>query len=54
MRGSRRPCIPGLNGAPRSSCKTRRSIQSPNGGGCDLVPMRRPSNASLTSKAHCD
>ena len=41
------------NGAPRSFCRTRRSIQSPNGGGSVLVRMRQPSNASPTSKARC-
>ena len=41
------------SGVPRSFCRTRRSIRSPNGGGCDLVRTRRPSNASPTSKARC-
>ena len=44
---------PGSNGAPRSFCRTRRCIQSPNGGGCVLVRMLQPSNASPTSKARC-
>ena len=37
MRGSRKRRTPGSNGAPRSSCRTRRSIQSPNGAGSDLA-----------------
>ena len=36
MRGSRRCRTPGSNGAPRSSCKTRRCIRSPNGVGSDF------------------
>ena len=41
------------NGAPRSFCRTRRCIQSPNGAGSVLARMRLPSNASPISKARC-
>jgi class 3 adenylate cyclase len=42
-----------LNGAPRSSCKTRHSIQSSNGAGSGLAWMLLPNSASPTSKARC-
>ena len=50
MRGSRRRRTPGSNGAPRSSCRTRRSIQSSNGAGSGLAWMLPPNSASPTSK----
>jgi class 3 adenylate cyclase len=53
MRGSQKRRTPGSNGAPRSSCKTRRSIQSSNGAGSGLVWMLPPNSASQTSKTHC-
>ena len=51
--GWRRRRIPGLNGAPRSSCKTRHSIQSSNGAGSGLAWMLLPNSASPTSKTRC-
>ena len=45
---------PGSNGAPRSSCRTRRCTRSPNGAGCaSAAPIRPPSSASPISKTLC-
>ena len=48
--GSRKPLTPGSNGAPRSSCRTRRSTQSSNGAGSVLVWMLLRNSVLPTSK----
>ena len=48
-----RRLIPGASGALRSSCKTRRFIQSRNGAGSALVWMLLPISGSPISRTRC-
>ena len=54
MAALRRPRTPGLNGARRNFCRTRRCIRSENGAGNALAWMLLPISGSPISRARCD
>ena len=54
MAALRRPRTPGLNGARRNFCRTRRCIRSQNGAGSASAWMLLPISGSPISRARCD